>query len=201
MSIRKRIKLWPMYTLVVAFAFCGVLFTYAYLQSDSVVLPVKVDPVVAVPQTPPPVQVAASLLGATETYTETDSWETIYPDTKVMKIGSLSVNASIAKSWPERIRGLSGTPYLPFEVVKLFVFDTPGQHSIWMKDMNYAIDIIWVDAAGVIVDKKENVSPDTYPASFEPVAPALYIIEAQAGFLEKAKVTIGDKVSLPDFTN
>jgi uncharacterized membrane protein (UPF0127 family) len=102
--------------------------------------------------------------------------------------------ASVADSIAERIKGLSDTPYLPDGVVKLFAFGASGDHSIWMKDMNYPIDIIWVNESGTIIHRKENVSPDTFPESFSPPKPAFYVIEANAGFVEKNGIKIGDEV-------
>jgi len=127
-----------------------------------------------------------------------DDWRTIYPKTQDLKIAGVLVQASVAKTWAERIKGLSDTPYLPDEVVKLFVFDTVGEHSIWMKDMNYAIDIIWVDAENKIVDIKKNATPESYPESFSPKTDALYVIETKVGFVEKNKIKIGDEVALPE---
>ncbi len=126
-----------------------------------------------------------------------DAWKITYPDTKIMKIGDVEVLASIAESWPDRIRGLSNTPYLPDNVVKLFIFDSPGQHSIWMKDMNYSIDIIWVDEDNSIVFIEEDASPESYPAMFVPDAPAKYVIETVSGFVKKNAVTLGEKVVFP----
>ena len=105
-----------------------------------------------------------------------EDWRRYYPSTIPVTIGSSSVLASVADSLPERIKGLSDTPYLPDGVVKLFVFGAEGSHAIWMKDMNYALDIIWVSKAGEIVHIEEQVDPDTYPSSFEspvPVSPKL----------------------------
>lgn len=129
--------------------------------------------------------------------TGTEPWSSIYPVTVPMQLGTTSVEASVADSWPERIQGLSDTPYLPEEVVKFFVFDAPAYHSIWMKDMQYAIDIVWVDAAGQIVHIAKNVSPDTYPETFSPATPALYVIEAAAGFADRHGLTVGTTVTLP----
>jgi uncharacterized membrane protein (UPF0127 family) len=133
-------------------------------------------------------------------FTTSNHWQDIYPNTKSMKINDVSVNASIAKTWSERITGLSGTPYLPLEVVKLFVFDSPGRHSIWMKDMRYAIDILWVSGDGVIVHIEKGASPESYPEeSFSPDRDAYYVIEAKAGFVDEYRISEGDSVVLPEF--
>ncbi len=121
----------------------------------------------------------------------------LFQNTKPMKIGDTLVEASVARTWPERIKGLSGTPALPGGVVKLFVFETPGYHSIWMKDMNYAIDILWVDEALKIVHIAEHVSPDSFPETFTPKLPAVYVIETVAGFVDQHGIRLGALVELP----
>lgn len=126
-----------------------------------------------------------------------DDWRKYYPVLVPVIIGSTTVQASIADSLPERIKGLSDTPSLPDGVVKLFAFGIEGEHSIWMKDMNYAIDIIWVAKAGNIVHIKENATPQSYPESFVSPKLAWYVIEAPAGFVKKERVSIGDKVVVP----
>lgn len=125
-------------------------------------------------------------------------WRTYYPVLVPIIIGSTTAYASVADSLPELIKGLSDTPSLPDTVVKLFAFGSTGRHSIWMKDMNYPIDIIWLDESGMIVHIVENVSPDTYPeSSFTPPTPARYVIETNAGFVSSSTVTVGDEVIIP----
>jgi uncharacterized protein len=108
------------------------------------------------------------------------------------------LQASVADSIPERIKGLSNTPYLPEGVVKLFAFGAEGEHGIWMKDMNYPLDIIWVAKNGVIVHIEERVSPETYPESFSSPKPAWYVIEANAGFVASSSLAVGDEVVVPN---
>jgi uncharacterized membrane protein (UPF0127 family) len=126
-----------------------------------------------------------------------DNWRTYYPEVVPLIIGSTSVQASVADSMPERIKGLSDTPYLPEGVVKLFAFGTEGEHSIWMKDMNYSLDIIWVARDGIIVHIEEHVAPETFPQSFASPKPAWYVIEANAGFVASSSVAVGDLVIVP----
>lgn len=123
-----------------------------------------------------------------------EDWKSIYPNTVPVTIGAATIQASIADSLPERIAGLSDTPFLPADVVKLFVFGVAGEHSIWMKDMHYALDIIWATEGGEIVHIEENVSPDTYPESFASPVPAWYVIETNAGFVASNTIMVGDSV-------
>lgn len=114
-----------------------------------------------------------------------------------MSIGRVAVWASVATTTADQVRGLSGTLQLPDDVVKLFVFATPGEQPIWMKDMRYPIDILWLDEKGVVVHVAESVSPDTYPKTFSSSEPAKYVIEAVDGFVAKHGVRTGDATVMP----
>jgi hypothetical protein len=123
-----------------------------------------------------------------------EDWRSIYPVTVPITIGTASLEASVAESMTQRIKGLSGTPFLPDNVVKLFTFGTSGSHSIWMKDMNYPLDIIWAAQDGTIVHIEEDVSPDSFPKSFASPVPAWFVIEANAGFVASSSISLGDAV-------
>lgn len=118
--------------------------------------------------------------------------EPLYPIT----IGTVGVEASVADDPNERRRGLSGTLGLPDGVVKLFIFATAGPQGIWMKDMQYPIDIMWLDAAGMVIHIEQEVRPESYPKSFASPVPALYVIEAEAGFVERYSITLGTATDL-----
>jgi uncharacterized membrane protein (UPF0127 family) len=121
-----------------------------------------------------------------------EDWRVIYPDTVPARIGSTSLEVSVADNLNERIAGLSNTPFLPEHVVKLFVFGSAGNHSIWMKDMNYSLDILWLDEEGLVVHIEEDVSPDTFPQSFASPVPAWFVVEANAGFVATNQISLGD---------
>jgi uncharacterized membrane protein (UPF0127 family) len=134
----------------------------------------------------------------TETATTSpENWRVFFPELIPIVVASTTVQASVADSIGERIKGLSDTPYLPEGVVKLFAFGDEGEQAIWMKDMNYSIDILWVAEEGKIVHIEQNISPDTYPTSFKSPIPAFYVIEANAGFVASSSIRIGDEVILP----
>lgn len=126
-----------------------------------------------------------------------EEWRQIYPNTIPITIAGVPVEASVADTLTKRIKGLSGTPFLPDHVVKLFAFGVPGEHSIWMKDMNYSIDILWLDEGGTIVHIEESVSPESFPDSFSSPEPAWFVVEANAGFVARNGVRRGDAVILP----
>ena len=118
---------------------------------------------------------------------------------EVVKIDSEKINkpikASLAISGKERAKGLSGQKTLKNNEGLLFVYEDLEHPSIWMKDMNFAIDIIWLSESKKIIDYKKNVSPSTYPESFKPKKPAKYVLEVNAGFIEKNELKIDDKLN------
>lgn len=93
------------------------------------------------------------------------------------------------------MRGLSGREKLPENSGMLFVFDKPDYHSFWMKDMKFAIDIIWIDENKKIVDITYNTAPETYPATFRSNVPVQYVLEVNAGWAEQSAMNINDVIS------
>lgn len=109
-------------------------------------------------------------------------------------IGGTEVKVEIADTDPERSQGLSGREGLLPNHGMLFVFDSPGYHAFWMKDMKFSIDIIWINADSKVVWIEKNLSPETYPNLYKPPEPAKYVLEVPAGFVEEHGVVIGSVV-------
>ncbi len=95
-----------------------------------------------------------------------------------------------------RIKGLSGVKNLEGNTAMLFVFNYPDKHGIWMKDMFFPLDIIWLDEDYKIVSIEKNVSPNTYPKVFYPTEKSLYVMEGKAGFAEQNSLTVGKVLNL-----
>lgn len=103
---------------------------------------------------------------------------------------------SVAQTEAERAQGLSGTASLAQNTGKFFVFERPDMYGFWMKDMNYAIDIIWFDGDLKIVGIAQNTTPETYPKVFYPNQNALYTLEIMAGEAEKLNLGFGQSAQL-----
>ena len=112
----------------------------------------------------------------------------------MMSIGGQVVYARVADTEGERARGLSGTSRLGSDEAMLLVFDAPGRWGIWMKDMRYNLDIVWLDNDKKVIYKAENISPDTYPTTFLPNQEARYVVELPAGFIARHDVGLGQFV-------
>lgn len=90
-----------------------------------------------------------------------------------------------------RQKGLSGRHHLASTAGMLFVFDTSAKQCMWMKNMNFALDIIWLNENKKIVKIQENVKPETYPAAFCSDVLAKYVIEVNAGIVHRAGLKTG----------
>lgn len=113
-----------------------------------------------------------------------------------IEIGNQILQVTVADTPLEREKGLSGRDALFPAEGMLFVFEEDGYHAFWMKDMKFPIDIVWISYSGEIVDIRENISPDSYPAVFTPRRSARYALELPAGFVKEYSFQLGDKVRL-----
>ncbi len=114
----------------------------------------------------------------------------------VLRSDSLSIPVTIASTDATRQQGLSDTTSLPKDNGMLFVFQNPGIYGFWMKDMNYALDFIWLNAKMQIVTITPNVAASTYPQVFYPSQPVQYVVEVNAGFSTAHNLTVGQTFTL-----
>lgn len=117
-------------------------------------------------------------------------------DLKKLVIADQIIKIKIADSNEERIKGLSNTEKLDEDSGLWFIFDKEDYYGIWMNDMNYSIDVIWVDKNRRVVHFEQNLSPETYPKVFKPKNKALYILEINAGLIKKSGIKIGDEINI-----
>jgi uncharacterized protein len=115
--------------------------------------------------------------------------------TSTVTIGSTRINVSVADTAEERTQGLSGRENLPENEGLLFIFEKSDRSGFWMKDMNFAIDIIWIDEQFSIIDIKENATPESYPEIFYPKQSARYVLEVPSGTVQSHNIKIGDKAT------
>lgn len=81
----------------------------------------------------------------------------------------------------------------------LFIFDSPGNYSFWMKNTYIPLDILWLDEAYKIVFIQKNTRPCK---EFDKVqlncpiylsyVPAKYVLEVPAGWTDNYKYKTGD---------
>lgn len=95
-----------------------------------------------------------------------------------------------------RAVGLAKYDSLPLTQGMLFVFEPHSQACMWMKDMQFAIDMVWLDPDRRVIKIEKSVPPDSYPTSFCSEQPAQYVIELAAGVADKAGLKVGQQITL-----
>jgi uncharacterized membrane protein (UPF0127 family) len=101
-----------------------------------------------------------------------------------VKIDGVLFNVLVADRSIDRQKGLSGRKEIGTREGMLFVFDTNGKQSIWMKEMLFPIDIVWISENYRIVEIKRNATPESYPEVFSNIRPARYVLELSAGSID-----------------
>lgn len=121
-----------------------------------------------------------------------------------ISIGSLSVKAQVASSTNDRKKGLSGRDSLSINEGMLFVFDNNGKWTIWMKNMKFPIDIIWIDETPAGEKKIVDIAVDAVPQPgkkdselkrYLPQSQARYVLEINAGLANLNNIKVGDAVN------
>jgi uncharacterized membrane protein (UPF0127 family) len=119
-----------------------------------------------------------------------------YRNDKTVTIKGSELKAEVVQTPAEREKGLSGRPCIESDSGMLFVFDHPGQYAIWMKDMQFPIDIVWISEEHKAVGLEFNVEPSTYPDRFvNKDQPAQYVLELKANRAKELGIVLGTPVS------
>lgn len=113
-------------------------------------------------------------------------------------VRDIPLSVTLADTPAERQQGLSGVESMRAEEGMLFVFEAEGDYMFWMKDMNFPIDILWINNDLEIVYIEENLSPDTYPTRYGSTAPARFVLETNAFFADTFNIKVGDKIRMPN---
>ena len=113
-----------------------------------------------------------------------------------LQIRNQVFQVDVAVSPEEHVKGLSGRTSMAENKGMLFIFDTKQQYSFWMKEMNFPLDMVWIDDK-TIVDISKNVPVEKgYPLpTYTPQKPVNRVLEINAGLADKYGFQIGDTVN------
>ncbi|MBI4059243.1 DUF192 domain-containing protein [Candidatus Microgenomates bacterium] len=126
----------------------------------------------------------------------------ITPSLPQVKIGEKVIPVEIADTNDKRQKGLSGRNSLGENQGMLFALEQNSIPAFWMKDMKFAIDMIWIDD-GKVVDITKNVpvpAPKTKTEElirYRPQQPVDYVLEVNAGWVDQNNLQTGIAVELP----
>ena len=121
----------------------------------------------------------------------------IYDQKATWNLENKEINLIVVNNSESRTKGLGAMESLSENSAMLFVFDEADTYGIWMKDMLFSIDVLWLDQDMKIVHIKKNFEPSSYPMSETPDVASKYVLELQGGFVDKYGIELGDTLTFP----
>ncbi|AKL97973.1 DUF192 domain-containing protein [Endomicrobium proavitum] len=121
-----------------------------------------------------------------------------------VKLAGANLKLFTVKSPEAKRKGLSGRDTIPNDGM-IFFFDYPSPLAFWMKDMKFAIDIIWINADKVVsVTKNAQPQPGAKDDKLKIYSPAFYadtVIELSAGDADKYNIEAGSAFTIRRIIN
>lgn len=105
-----------------------------------------------------------------------------------------TIAIEIAESDDERARGLMDRKSMADSLGMLFIFPAPEEQSFWMKNTYISLDILYVDENFEIVSIQKYATPLS-EESLPSFKKAQYVVEVNAGYVDKKKIKYGDKIA------
>lgn len=93
----------------------------------------------------------------------------------------------LAMNNEQRARGLMHVRSLPQTTGMLFVYESDGYLSIWMKNTYIPLDIVFARADGIVSSIEYDAEPLSL-RSMQALEPVRYVLELNAGVAEKLSI-------------
>ena len=105
----------------------------------------------------------------------------------------VTIDIEIADTPEKRSQGMMYRNALGERQGMLFVFPKEEYQSFWMKNTAVPLDMIFVSARNEVVTIHENTTPYS-PQSYTSTKPAQFVVEVNAGFVQKYGIAAGDRI-------
>src|SRR3989344_74455 len=126
--------------------------------------------------------------------TVSEDFEDLVYGEGMVSIADASVSVEIPYTQSGFRQGLAGRDELAEDAGMLFLC-LPGPYpKFWMKGMKFPIDIIWINSDLEVSGISEHVTPDSFPDTIVPRAPATHVLEVNAGFADRHGISLGDTI-------
>lgn len=106
-----------------------------------------------------------------------------------------NIVVEIPETLEEQSIGFMNRDQITYDQGMLFIFSEPRIASMWMKNVNFPLDMIFIDNRQLILNIEKNTKPRTSDL-YESKGLCKYVVEVLGGFCEKYKVEKGQKVVL-----
>lgn len=113
-----------------------------------------------------------------------------------LRIDNNTILAEVADTPAARQRWLTfRDDKLPLDSALILVYNKPDLYSLWLLNIQFNVDLLWLDEKGNVVYIVKNASPcktplDAAQCTYKNTRPAKYILAATAGFVDHYNITI-----------
>ncbi|WP_067031670.1 DUF192 domain-containing protein [Allomuricauda sp. CP2A] len=119
-------------------------------------------------------------------------------DLSILKVGTDSIisnfDIEIAETDYETQTGLMYRSSMEKNQGMLFIFPNEAMHSFYMKNTEFPLDIIYIDANQKIASFQKNAQPYDESGLTSKV-PIKYVLEVNAGLSDEMGLQVGDSIS------
>lgn len=107
------------------------------------------------------------------------------------------LEVEVADEAEERSRGLMFRKSMSRDTGMLFLFDKEGFYSFWMMNVNFNLDIIWINSNGNVVHIERDV-PSCFIScpSYASGDSARYVLEINSGVANELNLQVGSFVDI-----
>lgn len=136
--------------------------------------------------------VSNGIISLPASQSDTNANSTDLPKGKI-KIDNVLLDIEIADTTQRQNKGLQYHTPLSYSQGMLFPFGQPQVIPIWMKDMQFPIDIIWLDGSGNVLHIEKNAPAcisDPCTIYGQNIPRAQYVLEVASGFADKFGITL-----------
>ena len=131
------------------------------------------------------------------TFNQAFAEEIVYSHAIVTTSTGDEIPVEVADTLKKRSLGLGKRTSLKKGWGMLFVFEKRKPHRFWMKDMQFPLDIIWLDNHRIvhIIHKAQPVNSKVEPEVMTSPVPVNFVLEIAAGRAVKLRLKTGQRMN------
>lgn len=114
-----------------------------------------------------------------------------------LQVAGRAVTVELARDDQERELGLMHRASLGEDAGMLFLFTEESYRRFWMRNTLIPLDIIFLDADGVVINVREAQAGVEQPG-YTSLAPAQFVLELNLGWCARHGLVAGDRIEIPE---
>jgi uncharacterized protein len=119
-----------------------------------------------------------------------------------IRIDNDTIEVEVADSPEERQRWLKfREDPIPMDAAMLLIYGKSDLYALWLINIQYDLDLIWIDENGQVVYIRENAQFCTNPfdaskCTYKNTLPAKYVIAASSGFIANHNISLSSAMEI-----